>query len=190
MRKSVRWTSTFNPRARPRCSSRTAAIQSGATGLRIANTGADIGVTVDNVRFENNGTGIKAVANGHLSVRNSIVASGSQDGISLAGANGLPLTAAFDKLLVTGNATSGITSGGSLPVYTTVSRTTIRGNGGPGIFVSNDTTASTTRVTQSTITRNATGVATGAGGSILSRGNNTLEANSADGSFSGLYSGQ
>ena len=160
-------------------------IQSGATGLRIANAGADIGVTVDNVRFENNGTGIKAIANGQLTVRNSIVAGGSQDGISLTGANALPLTAAFDKLLVTGNAAAGITSGGTLPVFATVSRTTVRGNGGTGIFVSNGATASITRVTQSTITRNVIGVATGAGGTILSRGNNTVEANNADGSFSG-----
>jgi alpha-tubulin suppressor-like RCC1 family protein len=165
-------------------------IQSGATGLRIANSGSDVGVTVDNVRFENNGTGIKVIANGQLTVRNSVVADGSQDGISLAGANALTLTAAFDKLLVTGNAAAGITSGGSLPVFATVSRTAIRGNGGPGVFVSNGATASITRVTQSTIVRNVTGVATGAGGTILSRGNNTVEANNADGIFSGPYLGK
>ncbi|MEO8675716.1 MAG: right-handed parallel beta-helix repeat-containing protein [Casimicrobiaceae bacterium] len=165
-------------------------IQSGATGLRIANAGADIGVTIDNVRFEGNGTGIKAIANGQLTVRNSVVAEGSQDGISLAGANALPLTAAFDKLLVSGNAAAGITSGGALPVYTTVSRSTVRGNGGTGIFVSNSATSSVTRVAQSTIARNAIGLGTGAGGSILSRGNNTLEANNADGSFTGSYSGK
>ena len=45
-------------------------------------------------------------------------------------------------------------------------------------------------MTQTTITRNATGVGAGAGGTILSRGNNTVEANSADGSFSGTYSGK
>jgi hypothetical protein len=165
-------------------------IQSGATGVRIANGGADIGVTIDNVRFENNGTGIKATANGQMAVRNSLLAGGSQDGISLASANALPLTAAFDKVMVTGNAAAGITSGGTLPVYATVGRSTVRGNGGTGIFVANGGTASVTRVAQSTIVRNATGVATGAGGTILSRGNNTLEANNADGSFSATYSGK
>ncbi len=95
-----------------------------------------MGVLIDNVRFENNGTGIKATANGQLTVRNSVVAGGSQDGISLAAANGLPLVATLDRLLVSGNAQTGITSGGSLPVYATVSRSTIRGNGAAGIFVS------------------------------------------------------
>jgi hypothetical protein len=165
-------------------------IQSGTTGLRIANGGSDIGVTIDNVRFENNGTGIKVTANGQLTVRNSVVADGSQDGISLAGANALPLTAAFDKLLVSGNAAAGITSGGALPVYATVGRSTVRGNGGTGIFVANGATASVTRVTQTTIVRNTAGVGTGAGGTILSRGNNTLEANNADGSFSATYLGK
>ena len=165
-------------------------IQSGATGLRIANGGGDVGVTVDNVRFENNGTGIKATANGQMTVRNSVVAGGTQDGINLAGANALALTAAFDKVMVSGNAAAGITSGGTLPVYATVGRSTVRGNGGTGIFAANGATASVTRVTQSTIVRNTTGVATGAGGTILSRGNNTLEANNADGSFSATYSGR
>ena len=77
-----------------------------------------------------------------------MVAGGTQDGINLAGANALALTAAFDKVMVTGNAAAGITSGGTLPVYATVSRSTVRGNGGTGIFVANGATASVTRVTQ------------------------------------------
>ncbi len=165
-------------------------IQSGATGLRIANTGGDVGATLDNVRFENNGTGIKAIANGSLAVRNSLVTDGTQDGINLSAANASPLTVAFDRLLVSGNAGAGITSGGALPVYATVSRSTVRGNGGTGIYVSGGGTPSVTRVTQTTVTRNAAGIGAGAGGTILSRGNNTVEANNADGSFSGTYSGK
>ena len=149
-----------------------------------------MGVLIDNVRFENNGTGIKATANGQLTVRNSVVAGGSQDGISLAAANGLPLVATLDRLLVSGNAQTGITSGGSLPVYATVSRSTIRGNGAAGIFVSGGGSPSITRVTQTAIVRNVTGVGAGAGGSILSRVNNTVEGNNADGAFSGTYSGK
>jgi hypothetical protein len=180
----------FQPVAAAKLFIKDSRIQSGATGLRIANTGGDVGVTVDNVSFENNGTGIKVNASGQMIVRNSAVVGGSQDGINLAGANALALTAAFDKLFVSGNGTAGITSGGTLPVFASVSRSTIRGNGGTGIFVSNAATSSVTRVTQTTIVRNVTGIATGAGGTILSRGNNTLEANNTDGSFSGTYSGK
>ena len=84
---------------------------------------------------------------------------------------------------MSGNALAGITSGGTVPVYTTVSRSTVRGNGGTGIFVSGGGTPSITRVTKSAIVRNVTGVGAGAGGSVLSRGNNTVEANNADGSL-------
>ncbi len=180
----------FQPIAAAKLFIKDSRIQSGATGLRIANAGGDVGVTVDNASFENNGTGIKVNANGQMVVRNSTVLGGSQDGINLAGANALPLTAAFDKLLVSGNGAAGITFGGTLSVFASVSRSTIRGNGGTGIFVSNGATSSVARVTRTTIVRNVTGIATGAGGTILSRGNNTLEANNTDGSFSGTYSGK
>jgi alpha-tubulin suppressor-like RCC1 family protein len=180
----------FAPTGAAKLSIKDSRIQSGTTGLLIANGGPDVGVVVDNVRFENNGTGIKAIANGQLTVRNSIVSSGTQDGINLAAANALPLTVTLDRLLVSGNALAGITSGGSLPVYTTVSRSTLRGNGGTGIFVSGGGVPSETRVTQSAVVRNVTGVGAGAGGSLLSRGDNTVEANNADGSFSGTYSGK
>jgi len=180
----------FQPAGAAKLSIKDSRIQSGATGLRIANAGADVGVMIDNVRFENNGTGIKATANGQLAIRNSVVAGSTQDGISLAAANALPLTATLDKLLVSGNALAGITSGGTLPVYATVSRSTVRGNGGTGIFASGGGSPSVTRVSQSSVVRNVTGVGAGAGGSILSRGNNTVEGNNADGSFSGTYSGR
>ena len=76
-------------------------------------------------------------------------------------------------------------------MFATVSRTSVRGNGGTGIFVSGGAPSSVTRVARSTITRNAVGVGAGAGGPILSRGNNTVEANNADGAFSGPpYSGK
>ena len=180
----------FQPAGAAKLSIKDSRIQSGATGLRIANGGGDVGVVVDNVRFENNGTGIKAIANGQITVRNSIIVAGTQDGVSLAAANALPLTATLDRLLVSGNALAGITSGGTVPVYTTVSQSTVRGNGGTGIFVSGGGAPSITRVTKSAIVRNVTGVGAGAGGSVLSRGNNTVEANNADGSFSGTYSGK
>jgi hypothetical protein len=180
----------FAPAGAAKLSIKDSWIQSGNTGLLIANAGPDIGVVIDNVRFENNGTGVKAIANGRFTLRNSIVSSGSQDGINLAAANGLPLTATLDRLLVSGNALAGITSGGTLPVYTTVSRSTIRGNGGTGIFVSGGGVPSETRVAQTAVVRNVTGVGAGAGGSVLSRGDNTVEGNNADGSFSGTYSGK
>ena len=179
----------FAPAGAAKLSIKDSRIQSGATGLQIANTAGAVGVVVDNVRFENNGMGVKAIANGQLTIRNSIVSSGTQDGINLAAANGLPLSVTLDRLLVSGNALAGITSGGTVPVYTTVSRSTVRGNGGAGIFVSGGT-PSETRVTQSTIVRNATGISAAAGGSMLSRGNNTVEGNNADGSFSATYSGK
>ena len=91
---------------------------------------------------------------------------------------------------MSGNGAAGITSGGTVPVYTTVSRSTVRGNGGAGIFVSSGARRRSPVWRRPTIVRNVTGIATGAGGTILSRGNNTVEANNADGSFSGTYSGK
>jgi hypothetical protein len=180
----------FQPAGSAKLSIKDSRIQSGATGLRIANASGEVGVLVDNVRFENNGTGIKAIANGQLTVRSTAIADGSQDGISLAGANAQPLTATLDRVLVSGNAAAGIASVGTVPVYASVSGSTVRGNGGTGIFASGGGTPSVTRVARTAIVRNATGVAAGAGGTVLSRGNNTVEANNADGAFSGTYSGK
>ena len=48
-------------------------------------------------------------------------------------------------------------------------------------------TGSVARVSNSTIVGNLTGLSAGSGGSLLSRSNNTIEANSTNGTFTGLF---
>lgn len=45
----------------------------------------------------------------------------------------------------------------------------------------------TVRVSNSTITENDFGLFAGAGASLLSRGNNTVEGNTTDGGFTGVF---
>ena len=180
----------FQPSASARLSLKDSRVQSGATGLRITNASGEVGVEVDNVRFENNSTGIAASANGSVSIRNALVVDGSANGISLAAANGSPLTTTIDRVVVSGNGGNGVVSGGTLPVYATVRRATVRANGGTGIYASGGGSPSITRVTASVVTRNVTGVGTGSGGSILSRGDNTIEGNGFDGAPTGTYAGR
>ena len=156
----------FQPVTGAKLSLKDSRVQSGATGLRIANTGGEVGVTVDSTRFENNGTGIAVTANGVVALRNSIVIDGAGDGVDVAGGNGQPLTATLARTLVSGNGAGGIVSSGTLPVYVTIDRATVRGNTGTGVYAAGGGSPSVTRLTKSTITRNATGIGVGAGGSI------------------------
>ena len=170
--------------------SRTAGFSRARRGCASPTRGSDVGVIVDNVRFENNGTGHQGDRERSAHDPQFDRRRRHQDGISLAGANGLPLTAAFDRC----------------------SSPATRGRHHVGRHACRSTRPSAARRCAATAVpasscRGATAVghachavddrsqcrpasATGAGGSMLSRGNNTVEANNADGSFSGTYSGK
>jgi hypothetical protein len=157
---------------------------------RLANTGGDIGATFDNVRLENNGTGLDAVANGAIVLRNSILSAGTGDGIHLSGANGLPLIVELDRLLVSNNGGNGIASGGTLPVYVTLRQSTVADNAAYGVYAAGGAQPSVTQIDRNTIVRNGTGVGAGAGGAVYSRGNNTIQGNTVNGAVTGTYAGK
>jgi hypothetical protein len=50
--------------------------------------------------------------------------------------------------------------------------------------------SSVVRVSNSTIVNNTTGVSSAFGGVLLTRGNNTLEGNNTNGSFTGMFAAQ
>ncbi len=62
----------------------------------------------------------------------------------------------------------------------------VTNNGGTGIFSYQNGGTTTVRVSNTTVTDNATGVANFVG-QILSRGNNTVEGNGANGAFTGTF---
>lgn len=61
------------------------------------------------------------------------------------------------------------------------------GNSFAGIFADGSPGTSIVRVSNSTITDNNIGLTTNPGGSILTRGNNTVEGNNNDGFFTGPF---
>jgi hypothetical protein len=67
----------------------------------------------------------------------------------------------------------------------TMTRCTASSNSNFGVLAQNDGT--TIYVSDSTITGNATGVSVASGGVVTSRGNNTLQANTTNGSFTSTF---
>ena len=121
-------------------------------------TPGSIKVTIEHCRFENNShIGVLAADGSKVTVRDS-VASGNN---------------------------VGFTAGGSGTVEMNLENCGATDN---GIGVdSNGTAPSTIRVSGSVITNNSIGVAAVLAGSVLSRGNNTVEGNNSDGSFTGFF---
>jgi hypothetical protein len=91
---------------------------------------------------------------------------------------------------ITANSGNGIQGNGFVGVDLTVDSCLVSDNGGSGIWVAalNQVT-SICRVSNTTITHNLFGLTQiFSGAQILSRGNNTLEGNGTDGTFTGSYS--
>jgi parallel beta helix pectate lyase-like protein len=160
-------------------------LRSGAAGIRASNSSGSASITVDNTRIESNAAGIAASYNGRLAVRNTIVSENTGNGVDLSTTASQVLDADLDNVLTSGNAGNAINvNGGSISVL--LSNSTAQSNN-IGVFVQGGSTAATARLTNNVITRNTTGIGTGAMGSILTPISNTIEGNGTNGIVSSNY---
>ena len=142
-------------------------VRNGAsTAIFIRNLGGLIHASIDNCRIEGNGavaSGIFAGDNARVSVRDSVSAGNGFGFAARADTAGLTAELNIEDCLAANNSQDGLRAGG-----------------GAGTAI--------VRVSNSTITNNAAnGVFYGLNGSILSRGNNTLEGNGGTNSFLATY---
>jgi hypothetical protein len=189
-------------------------------GLTVNSQGGDNGIQFNSsgtLQVENcvvngfvGGNGLLSTAGGKLAVKDSIFRSNSF-GISISGTSAV----AVDHVLFEAN-TTGLTaqngprvtvcnsvafhndtaffafSGTTANVDLTIESCVVSNNTGAGMFSqSNSTGVATVRVSNSTVTDNATGLANnGAPALLLSRGNNTVEGNTTNNTFGtiGSYS--
>jgi hypothetical protein len=130
-------------------------------GIRIESGSGRADVAIERTRVENSGFAIIARDNAHVTVRDSVVA-GNISGFG-ASASGPSVSAEMDieNCVSTGNSNFGIVTSSNPAVLIRVSNSTITGNG-TALFANN-------------------------GSSILTRGNNTVEGNGIEGSFTGTF---
>jgi len=158
-------------------------IRSGQAGINLANGTTAASATIDNTRLESNVTGLAATFSGGVALRNSIVSENTGHGVNLQTGAGQVLDAAFDNVMISNNDSNGLNvAGGSITVAMTGS--TAVGNV-TGVFVQGGSSAATARLTNNVISRNTTGVQTGANGTIVSPASNTIEGNGTDGTPGG-----
>ena len=143
--------------------------------------GKPIGV-IERTRFESSTTGIHLIDDARLTIRDSVFL-GPGQGIVTNDAGPTSGTAEIniENTIFTGNVFGGIVTQNNAVV--SVSNCTIA-HGNVGIF--SNSPGSVIRVSSTTITRNVEGLKA-VTGSILSRGNNTLEGNTTDGAFTGSF---
>ena len=153
------------------------------------NSAALQSVTIDHCHADNNGNvGFDSFGLAKMAIHDS-AASGNYDGFrSRTTGQGGPSELVADGCTATSNSGSGFDVGNnSATAYAIISNSTSAYNG-HGIEAAFGGLA---WVSNSTITRNTTGIYPGGGTrEIYSRGNNTVEVNGTDGVFTGNYSGK
>jgi hypothetical protein len=154
-------------------------VRGGQAGISLANGATAASATIDNTRIESNVTGLTATFSGAVALRNSIVSENTAHGVHLQTGAGQVLDAALDNVMLSNNDSNGLDVTGAA-ITVAVSNSTAVGNI-TGIYVQGGATAATARLTNNVITRNTTGIQTGANGSILSPASNTIEGNGTDG---------
>jgi hypothetical protein len=127
----------------------------GGSGVQVnsSSSSAIVTASLDNVRTETNSVGVQAVANGTVSVRNSVVA-GNHFGLQ-AFSSSKAAVINLESSIVSGNRFTGIFSEGS---------------------------SATTNMSNVTVVDNATGLSSTNGGQIVSFGNNKITDNGTNGS--------
>jgi hypothetical protein len=134
-------------------------------GIYISAASGTANAVLDRVHLERNDFGLEVASNGKVTVRDSIAANNSDTGFYVNPAIPGPGELNIESSVATGNS-CGIRSRG----------------------FSNEATI---RVSNSTVTDNATGLESISYGSftgnLLSRGNNTVEGNTSNGSFTGTF---
>ena len=141
----------------------------------ISNSGAQ-GISLS----PNSGTLIAAIARTRLD-RN-------ETGLGVGGGSAVTVKASIKDSFAVGQTNVGLradTSAGGVSELN-VENCLVTNNGGTGIFSFQNGGTTTVRVSNTTVTDNATGVANFVG-QILSRGNNTVEGNGANGAFTGTF---
>jgi hypothetical protein len=154
---------------------------------------------IDNVELTRHGSAINGLTSGAVLIKpaagvtaaatisNSVIANSGNVAVraDISGNAGavVSLTIAHSVLSNDGVGVLAKAPAGTGTVTVMVNNSTIDQNGNIGIFANGP--GATVRVGNSTITGSATGVITSAGGTINSYGNNLLDGNTANGSFSG-----
>ena len=88
--------------------------------------------------------------------------------------------------IASGNGYGFIASSSSAPVEINLEGCVASGNT-YGIYADSSSSTATIRVSNCSVTGNSVGINPGTNGSILSRGNNTVEGNTTNETFSGSY---
>lgn len=133
-----------------------------ASGILIASGAtAPVGLTVEDCELASNATGVN---------------------VGSSSVSGLGHSVTMRNTLATGNTTDGVVIAG--PNNKAVLQDCTVSANGEGIRASASTAI---KVDGCVVTNNTTGLALATGGTLLSRGNNTVEDNDTDGTFSGNY---
>ena len=139
------------------------------SGFNLFDTGTQ-SVTIDNSRFEGNGASGIIIQNGRATISRSIASNNASDGIVSHIAS---VIVAVRETTVAHNGNNGFTARGPMTVDSSVAFGNVR-----GLSVSN-LAGSLARISNSTFTDNGTGLSN-SGGTLETRGNNTVEGNTTD----------
>jgi hypothetical protein len=133
-----------------------------------------------------NAVGVSAATfSGSITLRNSIVSENTGHGVNLTTGAGQSLDAALDNALLANNGANGLNVSGSAITVAVSNSELVRNI--VGVYVQGGASAATTRLTNNVISRNTTGVQTGANGNIITPLSNTIEGNGTDGTVSSHY---
>ena len=126
-------------------------------GLHLLPLGGPLTVTVDNSRFERSLYGIRAEDGAVVTVNRSVASNNTNSGFRTSSASA-PVQLNVESSVASNNGNNGVATGGA---------------------------NSTIRLSNTTVTGNAVGLNSSAGGQILSYGSNRISANGVDGSPTG-----
>jgi hypothetical protein len=154
-------------------------------GINVVASSGTVRATIDHVRIEANDNGLLALQGSQVAVTNSVAA-----GNKLGGLHAQSLTSASAQMDVEGTTVSGNSTGifasaeGTGPVQVNIARCVISSNIGSGISSgSSSTGVATVRLSDSAVTGNGVGLNNdGSPALLLSRGDNTVEGNTANAS--------
>jgi hypothetical protein len=157
----------------------TAVANSSTMGISITG-GMGMQATIDSVRLQQNATGVY-VSNAEATIRTSVTSGIGNPGFWASTGSKVVI----EESVATRHTTGFYASGGGVMIMT---RSAATSNGSTGVSAGD--AGSTIYVSDCTIAQNDIGVLPFLGGIIKTRGNNTLQANTTDGAFSGGFTAQ
>lgn len=155
------------------------------TGIQVQSDNGLARATISHCLIEKSYiAGISALNYAAVTVRDTVATGNTAGFLTNSYTSGATTEMSIENCLATGGKFGIETSNSGIGAQVvSVSRSTTTGNS-YGIYAGNP---STVRVSDTTITRNFDGLVNATGGSLLSRLNNTLEANTYDGTFTGTF---